>query len=155
MVQGAIDYVPGITKAWKSLGKSSIQAGSAALLIYDLPNWSYEAIIIIFALICWYALKAIYHRIFGRKERNQIKELQNKLQATKTELLLAKTSSIIETKTKLKPVKKVKLETNKESVESKPITIEAKPKSKADETKSTEISNETTEENKTEKENSD
>ena len=77
------------------------------------------------------------------------------MQATKTELLLAKTSSIIETKTKLKPVKKVKLETNKESVESKPITIEAKPESKPDEIKNTEISNETTEENKTEKENSD
>ena len=102
-------------------------------------------------MVCWYALKAIYHRIFGRKERNRIKELQNQLQATRTELLLAKTSSIIETKTKSKPAnkeKKLKLVT----FDSNNNVIEVKPKPKADEIKSTEISNEVTKESKTKKE---
>jgi len=76
--------------------------------------------------------KKLWRRIFGRKERNRIKELQNELQATKTELLLAKTSSIIETKTKLKPVNK----NQPEPVEKK-LVIEAKAEQKPTEAETT------------------
>ena len=82
VAQGAIEWLP-IPEKWQGGLKTSIQAASMWALWKDLPNWTYEGLIMVVGVGLWYAiihiLRKINRVIFGRKDKKHVSNLEKAL----------------------------------------------------------------------------
>lgn len=82
IAQGAVEWLP-IPEKWQGGLKTSIQAASVWALWKDLPNWTYEGLIMLVGVGLWYAmiyaLRKVNRFIFGRKDKKQVSNLEQAL----------------------------------------------------------------------------
>ena len=82
VAQGAIEWLP-IPQKWQGGLQTSIRVASAWALFKDLPNWTYEGLIMLVGVGLWYFviyfLRKANRKIFGKKDKKQISNLEKAL----------------------------------------------------------------------------